>query len=111
MERLRNGARYLEAAGRKFDQPTHHARKIMEMQDLYDDAVLDELIGAAVDEGKMDICSFRSMLREYNSGQRKLESSSPGTHRKEKTDTGALTRDCSYYEEYAKEASHAGNNS
>ena len=109
--RFRNGARYLEAAGRKFDQPTHHARKIMEMQDLYDDAVLDELIGAAVDEGKMDICSFRSMLREYNSGQRKLESSSPGTHRKEKTDTGALTRDCSYYEEYAKEASHAGNNS
>ena len=109
--RFRNGARYLEAAGRKFDQPTHHARKIMEMQDLYDDAVLDELIGAAVDEGKMDICSFRSMLREYNSGQRKLESSSPRTHRKEKTDTGALTRDCSYYEEYAKEASHAGNNS
>ena len=109
--RFRNGARYLEAAGRKFDQPTHYARKIMEMQDLYDDDVLDELIGAAVDEGKMDIQSFRSMLREYNCGQRELESSSLETCRREKTGTGALTRDCSYYEEYAKGASHAGNNS
>lgn len=59
----------------------------------------------------MDIRSFRSMLREYDSGQRKLESSSPGNRRREKTDTEALTRDCSYYEEYAKEASHAENKS
>lgn len=25
------GAKYLDAAGRKFDQPTHYARKIMEL--------------------------------------------------------------------------------
>lgn len=109
--RFRNGARYLEAAGRKFDQPTHYARKIMELQELYDDDVLDEFIGTAVDEGKMDIRSFRAMLREYNSGQRKPECGSGESKKKGKTDTAALTRDCSYYEEYAKEASNAGNNS
>ena len=109
--RFRNGARYLEAAGRKFDQPTHHARKIMELQELYDDEVLDEFIGAAVDEGKMDIRSFRAMLREYNSGQRKPECNPGKAGEKGRTDTAALTRDCSYYEEYAKEASNAGNNS
>ena len=31
--RFSNGCRYLEAAGRKFDQPTHYARKIMELQE------------------------------------------------------------------------------
>lgn len=58
----------------------------------------------------MDIRSFRAMLREYNSGKRKPESGSDEIEKKEKTDTGALTRDCSYYEEYAKEDSNAGNN-
>lgn len=69
--RFRNGVRYLEAAERKFDQPTHYARKIMELQELYDDKVLDAFIGLCVDEDKMDIKSFRSMLREYNNGSRK----------------------------------------
>ena len=70
--RFSNGARYLEAAGRKFDQPTFHARRIMELQDLYDDDTLNRFIGIAVDEGKMDIKSFKKMLREYNSGERKI---------------------------------------
>ena len=49
-ERFTNGAAYLMAAGRKFDQPTHYARKIMEFQELYDDDVLDAFIGIAVRE-------------------------------------------------------------
>ena len=107
--RFHNGARYLEAAGRKFDQPTHYARKIMELQELYDDDVLDVFIGIAVDEGKMDIQSFRTILREYNSGQRKLESGPVEGGAEGNPDTEALTRNCSYYEEYVKGASHAGN--
>ncbi len=104
----RNGARYLEAAGRLFDQPTHHARKIMELNELYDVDVLDQLIGIAIDEGKLDIKSFKALLKEYNRGNhalvRKLELSA------ENPNDSQLTRDCSYYEEYAKEIYHAGSN-
>lgn len=107
--RFSNGARYLDAAGRKFDQPTHHARKIMELGELYDDGTLDMFIGTAVDEGKMDIRSFRAMLREYNSGLRQLHAADGETACPARVpDPGPLTRDCSYYEEYAKEACHAG---
>lgn len=98
--RFPNGIRYLEAAGSKFDQPTHYARKIMELQELYDDYVLDAFIGLAVDEDKMDIKSFRSLLRDYNSGKQIL----PAVHEQSviiANDT--LTRDCSYYETVLKE--------
>lgn len=67
--RYKNGARYLEAAGRKFDQPTHFARKIMEPQKLYDDQTLDYFVGIAVDADKMDIKSFRGFLRDHNNGK------------------------------------------
>jgi hypothetical protein len=61
----------------------------------------------ALDEGKLDIKSFKTMLREYNAGKVKkpgtahkdtLESSNAG-----RPNSDGLTRDCSYYEEYAKE--------
>ena len=103
--RYTNGLKYLEVAGRKFDQPTHHARKIMELQELFDDYVLDNFIGIAIEEDKMDIKSFRSLLREYNNGTRpsiQLE-----RDEQEQTDccdeNPAITRDCSYYELAAKE--------
>lgn len=109
--RFQNGARYLEAAGRQFNQPTHHARKIMELQELYDDSVLDAFIGIAVEKGTMDIKSFRAMLRDYNSGIRTLSPSAADEQQDPDVlpEEAGLTRDCSYYEEYAKEASHAGN--
>jgi transposase len=111
--RFSNGARYLEAAGRKFDQPTHHARKIMELQELYADSVLDTFIGISVDEGKMDIKSFRTILREYNNGQRRLDESQQETSsmNADQQEQDPLTRDCSYYEAYTKEVYHAGNDS
>ncbi|MCD8300433.1 MAG: IS21 family transposase [Clostridiales bacterium] len=104
----KNGERYLAAAGRRFDQPTHYARKIMELGDLYETDVLDYLIGVAVDEGKLDMRSFKALLREYNSGKREIgagagEAGSPGT-----PEDPQLTRDCSYYEDFAKEGYHAG---
>ena len=97
--RFRNGSRYLEAAGRRFDQPTHHARRILELQELYDDSVLDYFIGVAIDEDMMDITSFRSLLRDYNNGYRTLLDES-----KDQVSTAnELIRNCSYYEESAKE--------
>ncbi|MEG2871599.1 MAG: IS21 family transposase, partial [Clostridium sp.] len=64
-KRYPNGLRYLDAAGRKFDQPTHYARKIMELQELYSLEVMDALIGISVDEDRMDIKGFKSLLKEY----------------------------------------------
>ena len=111
-QRYSNGARYLEAAGRKFDQPTHYARKIMELQELYSVPVMDELIGIAVDEDRMDSKGFKALLREYNAGsrpvpERKQEARNTSACQEEES---ALTRSCSYYEDYAKEMCHADGN-
>lgn len=100
----------LEAAARKFDQPTHHARKIMLLQDLYDDPVLDRFIGYCIDQDKMDIRSFKGFLRDYNAGKLELpatEAEKPacagnpaGTVYRD--DDPALIRDYSYYETSVK---------
>ena len=101
-QRYSNGARYLEAAGRKFDQPTHYAKKIMELQELYSLEVMDRLIGIAVDNDQMDIKGFKKLLKEYNDGKLILETNDAETATfYSKTET-ALTRDCSYYEELCK---------
>ena len=68
------------------------------------------MAGIAVDEGKMDIKLFKEMLREYNSGERKI----PKDCKNESTTliideapSSELTRNCSYYEDYAKEVLNA----
>ncbi len=99
---FKNGARYLEAAGRKYDQPTHYARKILEYRELYEVSVLDLLIGVAIEEESLDIKSFRKLLKKYNSGEISLEEKKQNTS-KESTETKtttdqSLTRNCSYYE-------------
>ena len=102
--RFTNGQRYLDAAGRKFDQPTHHARKIMLLADLYDDSMLDRFIGYCVDQNKMDIKSFKAVLRDYNSGKLTLSETAPAISGEEESsmayhdDDPELLRDCSYYE-------------
>lgn len=100
-----NGNRYLDAAGRKFDQPTHYARKIMLLRDLYDDVTLDRFIGYCIDQDKMDIKSFKSILRDYNAGKLELpeitaaaDTVAVETGMSYRDDDPALTRDCSYYE-------------
>lgn len=101
--RYQNGVRYLDAAGRKFDQPTHYARKIMELQELYSVEVMDVLIGIAVDEDRMDLKGFKALLKEYNDGTRNIKS----VHQEPSVDSHLieeqmLTRDCSYYEDLGK---------
>lgn len=98
-QRYSNGVRYLDAAGRRFDQPTHYARKIMELQELYSLKVMDKLIGIAVDEDRMDIKGFKSLLKEYNDGKRDLENTEAESSSPTAVPETALTRDCSYYED------------
>lgn len=95
--RFSNGKRYLDAATHRFDQPVHYARKIMELQDLYDDETLDRFIGKSVDEDKMDFKSFKAMLKEHNSRDRpdKEVTGSPA----EAFEPAGLVRDLSYYED------------
>lgn len=63
-EIFKNGKKCLDAAGRRFDQPTHYARKILELHDLYDTEPLDYFIGLAVTEDSMDITHFKALLKE-----------------------------------------------
>ena len=99
-EMFTNGADYLTAAGRKFDQPTFYARRIMELSELYDISVLDEFIGIAIKEDKMDITGFKTLLKDYNNGKISIPAKSP-------SDSESLTRDCSYYEKLSQEAQNA----
>ena len=109
-QRYSNGVRYLDAAGHKFDQPTHYARKIIELQELYSLEVMDVLIGIAVDEDRMDIKGFKALLKEYNDGKRNLEPIQQKDPAFRSEPDLELTRDCSYYEDYAKEMCYADSN-
>ena len=110
-ERFPSGKKYLDAADKKFDQPTHHARKILLLTELYDDETLEHFIKRSIQEDKMDIQSFKGMLREHNAGKsmntddtitHSAESSNPSTDCRRDSEETGLTRDCSYYEEYAR---------
>jgi|GEM_PF-5609055 len=72
----------------------------MELQELYDDHVLNRFIGIAVVEDKMDIKSFRALLRDYNSGQRLMGMETPVPNEEAvcQDEDALLIRDCSYYE-------------
>lgn len=102
-----HGAEYLEAADRKFQQPTHHARKILELLDLYEAEILDKAIAVAIEENSMDIVKFRNMIREYNAGRRTLDVNA--AEKKEQVTESSLTRECGYYEKIAQEVHHASN--
>ena len=87
-----NGEKYLLACGKKYDQPTHYARKIMELRELYDDDVLDQMIELSVRLDCMDIRSFKALLKSYNSGLLDLYNAGSEAVVED------LTRDLDYYE-------------
>lgn len=103
--RYSNGLAYLEAAGKKFDQPTHYARKIMLLEELYDTDTLNRFIGYAIQHDSMDILSFKELLKAYNAGRLSLPEISEqrpevlcktGEYR---DDDSKLLRDLDYYEQ------------
>lgn len=105
--RFKHGKEYLEAAERRVQQPTRHARKILLLTDLYDDETLDRFIEYSILQDKLDYTSFKSILKDYNSGKIELpepELPDPADDANDlsyRDDDPALTRDCNYYEEYA----------
>jgi hypothetical protein len=107
--RFKHGKEYLDAAERKVQQPTRHARQILLLTDMYDDEFLDRFIAYSISQDKMDFTSFKSLLKDYNSGKIELpeagiaddgcaDSADAFSYR---DDDPELTRDCNYYEEYA----------
>lgn len=105
--RFSNGLAYLEAAGKKFDQPTHYARKIMLLEELYDPDTLNRFIGYAVMHDALDISSFKELLKEYNAGRMALPEKEDICSKQEVVHTGGqyidddpeLLRDLDYYEQ------------
>jgi len=94
-----NGERYLAVAERKLEQPCRHARKIMELCDLYTTETIDKFIAYAVDNDCMDITSFKKMIKEKSSeiilsSQDKDKVSSDSV-----TDNTGIVRSCDYYDE------------
>lgn len=107
--RFKNGKRYLDAADRKLDQPVRNARKILLLADLFDDETLDQMIALSIEEDKLDIRSFRELLRKHVTVElgpaknrikdmTELEKPSAEGYRDNDPD---LTRGCEYYENYA----------
>lgn len=115
-----HGAVYLERAGQKFDQPTHHARRILELLDLYEAEVLDCFIAYAIEHDKMDIKAFKCLLKEkyreitYTGGTARFDAMSLQKNHYANTDTGSppgILRECSYYEDIGKEDAHGNHTS
>lgn len=110
-----HGAVYLECAGRKFEQPTHHARRILELLDLYEAEVLDYFIAYAIEHDRMDIKAFKRLLKEkyceISNAGRTAETHAlmeKGNHH-DNLDAGVpagILRECSYYEDIGKEDAH-----
>lgn len=105
---INHQAKAIEVASRKFDQPTHHARKILELLQLYDEETLDKAVAVAIAEDRMDIKSFRMMLKEYNAGLRTLDVE-PETLPIANEISDTLTRDCDYYEQLTQEVRNNAN--
>jgi hypothetical protein len=93
---FRNGEEYLRIAGHLFQQPTYHARKILELTDLYDAKNLDKVLLYAISQSKLDITSFKMLLKEkYFEIIQDTITEPPSCSILEATN---LTRSCEYYE-------------
>ena len=93
---FKNGEEYLKVAGYLFQQPSHHARKILELTELYQAEDLDKIIRYAIDHGSVDINSIKKLLRD-----RFFEivtDSKTNVLSTKTSDEMGLTRDCGYYE-------------
>jgi hypothetical protein len=91
-----HGDEYLQVASYLYQQPTYHARKILELTDLYDPEDLDKIIVYAIEHSMIDINSFKKLLKDkyYEIIVDKHEFIENQT----KNEENGLTRSCDYYE-------------
>ena len=103
-----HGKAYLDAAERSstIQQPTHHARKILLLLDLYEPEVLDGFISYAIEHDLLEFTKFKKLLREHTKGIKAPTSPSNVSNAVKSTsdDEENLIRSCSYYEDLMKEA-------
>lgn len=97
-EKFQNGQSYLDELTQTVQQPSHHARKILQMADTFSYEDLDILMGHAIALKKVEIKDFKTMVKEK--GYELLhQEQKPLQQELEKQSDIGLTRDCSYYEQ------------
>jgi len=58
------GGKYLDAAGRKFDQPTYYARKILQLLELYESKDIDKILAYALSHDILDVKSIKGLIKD-----------------------------------------------
>ncbi len=90
------GQAYLNAADGLFQQPSYHARKILELLELYEPEVLDKIISYSINNNKLDIKSIKQLIR--NDFFKIISDTAEITFIPQVTDIEGITRSCDYYE-------------
>ncbi|AKL95818.1 transposase for insertion sequence element IS21 [Clostridium aceticum] len=90
------GEAYLKAVDGLFQQPSYHARKILELLDLYEPEVLDKILAYAIDKDKLDIKSIKELIR--NDFFKIVSDKTEITSITQITDIEGITRSCDYYD-------------
>ena len=93
---FKNGEAYLKAATGLFQQPSYHARKILELLDLYEPEVLDKIIAYAIENEKFDIKSIKLLIK--NDFFKIMDSKGETIKIADITNIEGITRSCDYYE-------------
>jgi transposase len=93
---FKNGDAYLKAASGLFQQPSYHARKILELLDLYEPEILDKIIAYAIANDKFDISSIKRLIR--NDFFKIIEDTIENKNVLEIANAEEITRGCDYYE-------------
>jgi len=93
---FKNGEAYLKIASSLFQQPSYHARKILELLDLYEPEVLDKILSYAIEHEKLDIKSIKLLIK--NNFFEIIAENKEAAITIDVTDIEGLTRSCDYYD-------------
>lgn len=95
MATFKNGKNYFDLAGQHLQQPSYHARKILELLELYTVETLDLILHYAINQNTFDIKSIKLILKEKYFD---LISNDQLEKVIEIQAQSSLLRNCSYYE-------------
>jgi transposase len=96
-----NGEAYLKAATGLFQQPSYHARKILELLELYEADVLDKILEYAIKHEQLDIKSIKQLIKNNFFEIIAIgDDASEATDISDISDIDGITRSCDYYEDH-----------
>lgn len=95
MVTFKDGKNYFDLAGQHLQQPSYHARKILELLELYTVETLDLILHYAINQNIFDIKSIKFILKEKYFDL--ITNAQLEQVIELQTDTSFL-RDCSYYD-------------